>query len=110
MNNQNDINSSGMEDHDGVKIPVAAPETPHAAKTSSVSDKPLPEVTLANIRFRPLFVRFLLILYFVTVIAFGYWYWMRPVRADQFKDAHEKWRAVAKIFHVPVPKDERWGW
>jgi hypothetical protein len=55
-------------------------------------------------------IRFLLLLYFLSIPMLGYWYWMRPVRVDQFKNAQEKWRAIAQIFHVPVPKDERWGW
>jgi hypothetical protein len=51
----------------------------------------------------------LLGIYLAGVLCFGYWYWMRPVRADQFKDAQMKWRETALIFGVPVPKDERWG-
>ncbi len=53
--------------------------------------------------------RVLIAIYLIGVITFGYWYWMRPVRADQFRDALTKWREIAVDSDVPVPKDERWG-
>jgi hypothetical protein len=70
----------------------------------------IPEAPTVYIRGTHILIRLMLIAYLLSTLALGYWYWMRPVRADQFKSAHEKWRAIAKIFHVPVPKDERWGW
>ena len=51
----------------------------------------------------------LIAIYLIGVLCFGYWYWMRPVRADQFKNAQIKWREMAFVFMVPIPKDERWG-
>lgn len=51
----------------------------------------------------------LIAVYLIGVVCFGYWYWMRPVRADQFTNAQIKWRETAIVFMVPVPKDERWG-
>jgi len=49
-------------------------------------------------------------IYLLIILCIGYWYWMRPVRADQFKSAQDEWRGIAETFHLPVPKDERWGW
>ncbi len=54
-------------------------------------------------------IRALIAIYLLGVLSFGYWYWMRPVRADQFRTAHRKWNEIAHVFGVPVPKDERWG-
>jgi hypothetical protein len=89
-----------------------APEI--SSKSTSTSSKPsstsIPEAPTVHIRTNHIIIRLLVLVYLLSIFGLGYWYWMRPVRADQFKDAHEKWRAVAKIFHVPVPKDERWGW
>lgn len=53
-------------------------------------------------------IRILITLYMLSIIALGYWYWMRPVRADQINTAYSKWHDMAEIFNVPLPKDERW--
>lgn len=57
---------------------------------------------------RKSFIKLLLLIYVITVLCFGYWYWMRPVRADQFKSAIERWQSYAAVYDVPYPKDERW--
>ena len=90
-------------------MPTSQRSRPGCPELSSIPKRLAicPEV---GIRLRPILVRFLILLYSVLVVAFGYWYWMRPVRVDQFKDAQEKWRAIAAIYHIPIPKDERWGW
>lgn len=51
----------------------------------------------------------LVAVYLLTVIISGYWYWSRPVRKDQIDNAYEWWTAIAEVYHIPVPKDERWG-
>lgn len=60
-------------------------------------------------RFKRALIRVLFVVYLIGVVAFGYWYWARPVRADQIKGAHRIWHGIAEVFGVPVPKDERWG-
>lgn len=70
----------------------------------------VPNAPVVPIRFGSLIIKLLLILYLISIPMLAYWYWMRPVRVDQFKDAQTKWRAIAQQFHLPVPKDERWGW
>ena len=88
--------------------PATPPDVPETVP--EIISETIPEVPAVTIRIKPIIIRLLLLTYLLTALAFGYWYWMRPVRSDQFKDAHEKWRSIATIFHVPVPKDERWGW
>ncbi len=51
----------------------------------------------------------ILVMYLVGALISGYWYYTRPVRADQFAAAQQKWRGIAVVFGLPVPKDERWG-
>jgi len=63
-----------------------------------------------NRKARRFIVRVLIALYLISVFFLGYWYWMRPVRADQFKAAQENWRGLATVYGIPIPKDERWGW
>ncbi len=55
-------------------------------------------------------VRIILAIYIVCVLGFTYWYWMRPVRAEQVTEAQEKWRGYAEVFDIPIPTDERYGW
>jgi hypothetical protein len=50
----------------------------------------------------------LIVLYFISIVALGYWYFMRPVRAEQITGAYDWWRAIAVIYHVPVPPDQRY--
>ena len=59
-------------------------------------------------RFNRALIRVLFVVYLIGVVAFGYWYWARPVRADQVKSAHRIWHGIVEEFGVPVPKDERW--
>lgn len=54
------------------------------------------------------FIKLLLLIYVITVLCFGYWYWMRPVRAVEFSAAIDKWQSYAGVYNVPFPKDERW--
>jgi hypothetical protein len=81
-------------------------------EASSVADKDhLPHGTPeVGIRAGHAIISILIPIYFISILCLGYWYWMRPVRADQFKDAQTKWRAIAQVYNIPVPKDERWGW
>jgi len=88
------------------KTPQKAP----VAKASSDELHTSSDSLDVGIRIKPVIIRLLLLVYLVCIVCLGYWYWMRPVRADQFKSAQEKWRAIAQIYHIPVPKDERWGW
>ncbi|HDS30873.1 MAG TPA: hypothetical protein ENN67_07525 [Firmicutes bacterium] len=60
-------------------------------------------------RIRRILARILFIVYIVGILAFGYWYYSRPVRPDQFRNAHRVWYSLLDEFGVPVPKDERWG-
>ncbi len=60
-------------------------------------------------RVRRVFVRVFYVIYLIGVLAFGYWYWTRPVRADQFRSAHRMWYGIAESVGIPVPEDERWG-
>ncbi len=55
------------------------------------------------------FIRLLLLVYLVMVVAFGYWYWMRPIRATQLEKQHNKWREIGEVFKVPIPSDETWS-
>ncbi len=50
----------------------------------------------------------LIIIYMVLVLLSGYWYWSRPVRADQFNNAYRWWIGIADVYEFPVPEDERW--
>jgi hypothetical protein len=50
----------------------------------------------------------LIVIYLVLMLVSGYWYWSRPVRADQFGNAYTWWRGVAEVYHFPVPSDETW--
>lgn len=59
-------------------------------------------------RFKRVIVRVLFVIYLLGVVAFGYWYWARPVRADQFVNAHRIWHGIAETVGIPVPRDERW--
>jgi magnesium-transporting ATPase (P-type) len=52
--------------------------------------------------------RFLIVLYVVLVMAFGYWYLSRPVRASQLSGAYQWWMAIGKTYHAPEPKNEQW--
>lgn len=57
-----------------------------------------------------IFIRFVILVYILCVIGCTYWYWMRPVRVDQFAEAQETWRGYAEVFNVASPDDERYGW
>ena len=46
--------------------------------------------------------------YLLLVLLSGYWYWIRPVRGDQFKNAVTWWTGIALVYDFPVPLDERW--
>lgn len=50
----------------------------------------------------------LIIIYMVLVLLSGYWYWLRPVRADQFNNACRWWIGVADVYEFPVPNDQMW--
>ena len=50
----------------------------------------------------------LIVIYLVLMLVSGYWYWSRPVRADQFSNAYTWWRGVAEVYRFPVPSDETW--
>lgn len=50
----------------------------------------------------------LIVIYLVLVLVSGYWYWSRPIRADQFNNAYTWWLGVAEVYNVPVPSDETW--
>lgn len=77
--------------------------------TQVKQENPLEETRFRGwIRIKRLLARLLLLIYLVCALVSGYWYWTRPVRADQFRHAHLKWHEIAEIFGVPVPKDERW--
>jgi hypothetical protein len=60
--------------------------------------------------FKRFFVRLLLFVYILCVLGFSYWYWMRPVRSEQFTEARKAWGGYAEAFNIPVPEDERYGW
>lgn len=85
-------------------------EHPNTTESEVISDESLSSEALARFRIRPVVVKILLLSYFVCVLVFTYLYWMRPVRADQFVNAYNNWRAVAEIYGIPLPKDNRWGW
>lgn len=111
MGNEGHMFPEGLEGlDDGGMLGIAD------AEQKASAELPVAPVTREAVKadFRPrwkaVLIRILLLLYLAWVPVAGYWYWIRPVRVDQFRDAHEKWRAIAQIFHVPVPRDERWGW
>ncbi len=53
-------------------------------------------------------IRLLIALYIVIVLAFGFWYWIRPVREVQITHAYETWYEIAVIYNIPLPKAETW--
>jgi hypothetical protein len=75
---------------------------------TSRSRKGMPKES-PSIRFRNFIFSLMLIVYIFTTLAFGYWYMSRPVRKDQIDRAYGWWSAIATVYHIPVPKDERWG-
>ena len=50
----------------------------------------------------------LVVIYIVAIIISGWWYFARPVRAEQFNNAYEWWSSLAEVYDIPVPKDERY--
>ena len=94
------------------KGPASSGRTRTAPPQPITPPEPAEPVDLPTIPIRvgPIIIKFLLLIYLISIPMLAYWYFMRPVRADQFKDAQTKWRAMATQFHIPVPKDERWGW
>ncbi len=59
-------------------------------------------------RFRSFIFRILMILYMLGIVASGYWYWARPVRAEQLNNAYTWWTEIAGNYGLPVPSDDRW--
>lgn len=61
-------------------------------------------------RLKRLIVRVLISVYILAAVGLAAWYWMRPVRAEQFTQAQEEWRGIAQVYHIPIPEDNRHGW
>ena len=60
-------------------------------------------------RIRSIIFCLLVVVYICATIVSGYWYLSRPVRKNQINNAYEWWTSIAEVYHLPVPKDERWG-
>jgi len=102
-------NEHEIERRDEVSVPVE--ETIEAVvpvqETPAEPVAVLPAKPVRH-RLRNLFYHALVVTYTIAVLAFGYWYFARPVRSNQIKNAYDWWTAVGRIYEVPMPKDERW--
>jgi hypothetical protein len=93
-----------MEDQKNIETPTTTDSqingdsiiTPFSMGTECVTSKKCPISTT------------LIVIYLVLMLISSYWYWSRPVRADQFGNAYTWWRGVADVYHFPVPSDETW--
>lgn len=103
--NQNDINLAPLDDEQSPGDSEHFPDT-----EQPVTDASIRTVVCTGYltKFRRISLRFLLAIYIIMVLVFGYWYWARPVRVNQFNHAENAWRELAEVFHVPLPEDVRW--
>jgi hypothetical protein len=103
--NQNDFNIAPLDDEQNPVDSEHFPDAEHPVTDPGIG-------TIASMgyltKIKRILVRFLLAIYIIMVLFFGYWYWARPVRADQFNHAENAWRELAEVFHVPLPDDVRW--
>ena len=99
--NRSDENNQSELTPDETAMSVLCPEEP-------VAPKGKPHVS-RNKKFRNFIFSLLVIVYIFTTLVSGYWYMSRPIRKDQIDKAYVWWTAIAGVYHIPVPKDERWG-
>ena len=55
-----------------------------------------------------LFCQFVIVIYILTALVSGYWYFARGVRSEQFENSYSWLKSITRIYEIPAPKDERW--
>jgi hypothetical protein len=110
MMDRTDENTMPPDDASGPEM-ISEPEEETveavAARPLASRRRRMPSRWLGHVR--RILVRIFFVIYVIGVLAFGYWYWTRPVRADQYRNALIVWDGLLDSFGLPVPKDERWG-
>ena len=87
---------------------IQSDELPSSEESTEESGVIVTRSKRKRCRFRSFIFSLLIFVYLLTSLAFGYWYWARPVRAEQITSGYEWWSEIAEIYGVPHPKDVRW--